>query len=342
MTARMLQTTASALSAYTCMKLFEKLPDLKSEGGDDAFDYWKGFVGQLIGNLAVAVKEDKPELFRNKIQWERKAFQSRNVDDQSIAVVLACLIEVINEELAEPSCELPATILANSQQEFEQSVHESPAMEANDPVSNLAAKYLLGILEGDTHDAIRLVVDSYKNGMNLEDVYVALVRAQSEVGRMWHVAEVMIAEEHLVTHTTHRAMSVLNFIADRAEPNGKTIVSSSVEGNYHDLGIRAVTDFFEFNGWRVICLGNDTPAKEIAEAAKVFDASLVMLSASMSTHLDATRRTIALVKEKCPDCKLLLGGRIFEEFPDLASEIGGDGRAKLPSEAVQLGNQLCP
>lgn len=341
MSAKMLQSSASAISAYACVRLFEKIPELKGTFGDQAFDYWKEFIGDLIKDLSVAIKEGKPELFQSKIRWEREAFQARGLDQRFVAEALTALEEVIAEELPEATSLPVREGIQLALRDFDKTPLGDDRMEAKDPVSRLAANYLLKVLEGDAHGAVQMVVTANEQGLSLEETYGALTLAQSEVGRMWHVAEISIAEEHLITHTTHRAMSVLNFRAPRSEANGKTIVSSAVEGNYHDLGVRAVTDFFEYAGWRVICLGHDTPADEIAQAAKVFEASLVMLSATMGAHLDAARKTIDLVKDVSPDCKILLGGKIFNDFPDLARELGADGCATGINEAVELGNRLC-
>ena len=127
-------------------------------------------------------------------------------------------------------------------------------------------RYLLQVLEGNCDGAIRLIIDSHDQGMTLESTYQVLMAAQREVGRMWHEDEVSIAEEHLVTSTTMRVMSILAYEADRQPFNGKTVVAAAVAGNVHDMGIRVVTDFFSFAGWRAICLGADLPPVEIARA----------------------------------------------------------------------------
>ena len=341
MSAKMLETSASAISAYSVIRLFESAPGLKDSFGEQAFDYWKDFIGKLVGELSVALSESQPELFLAKIRWEKAAFQAREFDEKFLSLSLDYLKSVVGEELPDGMIGPASEIIDLAKNELSEDQSSEAKLIGDDQISQLAGNYLVKILEGDTHSAIQTVVTAHQNGLSLEDTYLSLVRAQTEVGRMWHVAEISVAEEHLVTHTTHRAMSVLNYQTPRSPSNGKTLISSAVAGNYHDLGIRAITDFFEFAGWRVICLGNDTPELEIADSAKSFGASLVMLSANMSAHLNAARKSIELVKASSPDCKIILGGEIFRELPDLAASLGGDGFATGISEAVSLGNQLC-
>lgn len=339
--AKMLSASANAISAYAVVKLFEKRPDLKKDFGDQAFEYWKEFVGQLVADLCVSVAESKVDLFRSKISWERAAFRSRNVDDSLIGITVSCLADVVKEELPEAEGAEVLGILDDASSDPPEPMVASAETETNDEISKVVRQYLVSILEGDTHGAIKRLVNAYNEGTPLEQLYYTLTQAQSEIGRMWHVAEVSIAEEHLVTHTTHRAMSVLSYHAKRGEPKGLTVVSSAVEGNYHDLGIRAVSDFFEFDGWRVICLGGDTPAREIADAVATFDASLVLLSANMNVHIESARKTVQMVRKAKPGCKILLGGEVFRGFPDLATSVGGDGCAVSINEAVETGNRLC-
>ena len=135
-------------------------------------------------------------------------------------------------------------------------------------------------------------------------------------------------------------MSVLAFEAEKQEPNGLTVISAAVANNAHDVGIRAVSDFFEFAGWRAICLGGDLPARDIAEAVTWLDASLVLLSASISTQLTSVRDTIEVVREKQPGCKIMIGGAAFVDAPDLWQQLGADGYAASPSDAVEVGTRL--
>ena len=164
--------------------------------------------------------------------------------------------------------------------------------------------------------------------------------AQREVGRMWHQAEVNIAEEHVVTSTTERAMAVLAYKAEKQTSNGLTLVSAAVAGNAHDIGIRVVSDFFEFAGWRAVCLGADLPAIDIAQAVKFFDTSLVLLSAALSTQIKAVRETVQAVRELDSQCKIMVGGTALQDAPDIWRQLGADAYAWSPAEAVNTANQL--
>jgi methanogenic corrinoid protein MtbC1 len=201
-------------------------------------------------------------------------------------------------------------------------------------------RYLLKILEGDCGAAIKMILDEREHGLSLEESYQTLILAQCEVGKMWHQAEVSIAEEHLVTSTTKRAMAILAHLAVKQGSNGLTLVSAAVHDNAHDIGIRVVSDFFEFAGWRVVCLGSNLPANEVVGAVNSFDASLVLLSATMSIHLKAVRQAIDEIRTASDTCRIMVGGPAFRDAPDLWRQLGADAYAATPAEAVTIASQL--
>ena len=340
MAAELLAVSSTAYASCASNRFLEKLPDAKIQFGETAFGHWKDHFRQRIQELSAAMAEKEPSLFLSRVQWSRAAFQAREVPDSLLRESLVCLGEVLEEELP-PACnEAPAQYIHAALNSFEDREQKSAELESTDPSSKLAMQYLLNVLEGNSRSAIKLIVDAHENGLSLEQAYLVLMTAQREIGRMWHVAEINIAEEHVVTSTTERAMSILSYAAERAASNGRTVVSAAVAGNSHDIGVRAVSDFFEFAGWRAVCLGGDLPANNIAQAVEFFDCSLVLLSAALSTQLTSIRETVKIVRELDTNCKIMVGGAAFHDAPDLWRQLGADAFAASPSIAVLTARKL--
>jgi methanogenic corrinoid protein MtbC1 len=338
--AELLAVSASAYASCASNRLLEKRPEVEQQFGASAFDYWKDHFGQRIRELSAALAEQQPALFLSRVRWSRTAFLAREVPENLLQESLVCLAEVLHEELPETCRQAPQDYISAAVNSFETLAPASKELKPHDPESKLAMQYLLKILEGDCDEAIRLIIDAHDQGMTLAATYQALVTAQREIGRMWHEAEVNVSEEHLVTSTTLRAMSVLAYEADRQPFNGKTVVAAAVAGNVHDMGIRVVTDFFSFAGWRAICLGGDLPPAEIARAVNCFDASLVLLSAAMTTQLKAIRETIQAIREINKKCKVMIGGSALQDTPEIWQQLGADAYTATPSEAVKTGMEL--
>jgi len=340
MAAEMLSVGASGYAAHASNRFLEKLGDTEHKFGEYAFGDWKDHFCQRVNELSVAMAENEPALFLSRVRWARAAFRAREVPEILLQESLVCLSEVLEEELPAAFSRAPAKYLAAALKSFEVSEIEAAELDTKDPKSKLAMQYLLRVLEGHSGSAIELVVNAHEQGLTLEDTYQVLMTAQSEVGRMWHQAEVDIAEEHIVTSTTNRAIAVLAYMAKKQPSNDLTVVSAAVAGNIHELGIRIVSDFFEFAGWRSVCLGGDLPATDVARAVHFFDTSLVLLSAALSTQLKAVRETIQAVRGLDGKCKIMVGGTALQDAPELWRQLGADAYASTPTEAVAIGAQL--
>ena len=210
-------------------------------------------------------------------------------------------------------------------------------------LGRLAGDYVEALLEGDRRKARELVLNEHARGRAATDLSLhVLLPAQGEIGRMWLANEISVAEEHFGTATTRMVMAQLLATATFKPPNGKVFLAAAAPNNQHDIGLQAVADFFEMDGWRTIYLGANVPVGDLAMAVESFQADLLGLSASQTTQIPQVRKIINLVKqsERGDDVKILLGGYAFNQAPELAKEIGADGYATIPPDAVSIGRTL--
>jgi methanogenic corrinoid protein MtbC1 len=211
------------------------------------------------------------------------------------------------------------------------------------PMGHLAANYILILLQGDRRRASRLILDTLDQGQDVCDLYLhVLLPAQEELGRMWLSNEINVAEEHFASHTTKMVMAQLLPHATIQPSNGKTMLAAAVAGNQHDIGLQAVADFFEMDGWRTISLGANVPARDLAEAVSVFHPDLLGVSISQTTQLNAAKVAVEAARTSSQGAKfrIILGGRALFDDGKLAGELGADGCAGGPKEAIRLGRQL--
>ncbi len=340
----MLERGASGYAGFAASVLLEKSPGIKQRYQPDPFGNWKTHLTQRILELAAAVSTGESLMFTSRVMWSRKAFLARNQDETDLVISLSALRDVLAENLPAAANK---DALAYVGEAIDMLSGARPALEASelDPSRSndrLALRYLQGVLEGNVAQAINELVESTREGMSATDVYLqVLLPAQREIGRLWHLGDVNVAEEHLVTFATQRAMAVVVQSVPHESANGKTLVAAAVAGNVHDIGLRAVSDVYQMAGWRTIFLGCDMPMQDLPATVTFFEADLLMLTATLSTQLPRTRQTIRTVRERCGnDIKILVGGAAFDEAQEVWRKVGADGYGPTIDEALSVGARL--
>jgi len=110
-------------------------------------------------------------------------------------------------------------------------------------------------------------------------------------------------------------------------------VLATVHGDIHDIGKNIVKVLLENYGFDVLDLGKDVPEETVLQAVQDNNATLVGLSALMTTTVPAMERTIELV-HKNTNAKVIVGGAVLTR--SYAEMIHADHYAKDAMETVRL------
>ena len=342
--AGVLKGGARAFAGYAANDLLERHPQAGDGFGNDPFAGWQNWLAGTLQEFAAAAATDTPRPFIAHVQWARAVLSARGIASEYVRRSLECTRSVLNEELPEQLRSLASDYIEQALAAFdEQHADMSATLVSDTPDGRLASQYILTLLEGDRRRASRLILDAAERGQSVRDLYLkVLLPAQEEIGRMWLANEITVSEEHLATATTKTVMAQLLPLAECRQRNGRTFLGAAVAGNQHDIGLQAVADFFEMDGWRTIHLGANVPVAEVAQAVRHFGADLLGLSASQSPQLETLQKTIDAVREAEIENqpKILVGGLAFADVSDLAEQLGADGYSASPQDAVAVGRNL--
>jgi methanogenic corrinoid protein MtbC1 len=342
--AELLERGAAGFAGYATRLLLDRNDDLAKRCEPDGFATWKAHLTQRIIELAAALAAGERQLFVARLHWSRKAFEARGSDPADLKRSLEALREVMSQNMPTDAAVECNTYIDAAIAIFDQDAPNLDDAELNPnlPHDRTALLYLQQVLEGNVAAAIEVVKRAADSGLGAAGVYLqVLLPAQREIGRLWHLGDVSISEEHLVSATTQRTMSLLTGSGADVSPNGKTMVAAAVAGNAHDIGLRAVADLFQLQGWRAIFIGSDVPAAELPNALTYFDADVLLLGATLSTQIQKAAETIRIIRDRCErDVKIIVGGAAFDEAPDLWRRVGGDGYSPTIDGAVELGGKL--
>jgi 5-methyltetrahydrofolate--homocysteine methyltransferase len=118
-----------------------------------------------------------------------------------------------------------------------------------------------------------------------------------------------------------------------------TAVIGTVAGDLHDIGKNLVAMMWKGANFNVIDLGTNVAAEKFVEAAKEHNATIVGLSALLTTTMPAIKTTVDALKGSGMDvAKIVIGGAPVTQ--DYADEIGADGYAPDAASAVEVARTL--
>lgn len=123
-------------------------------------------------------------------------------------------------------------------------------------------------------DTLRRAVAEIGVSAFIERVAAPLLR---RIGEEWHAGRLSFAQEHLVSSLLHDIIAERMRSFGSREGASKVLVSTPA-GERHAIGAVLVGASAAVEGWNVLHLGADLPAREIAEAAVAADVQVVAIS----------------------------------------------------------------
>ena len=221
-------------------------------------------------------------------------------------------------------------------------MHSSTDRTGQTGMPNLGRKYLDLLLDGRRQEALAVITSEVERGLPVGDAYVDLLQpVMYEVGRLWQTDEIDIATEHYVTAATQLLMARLFPQAMATRRISRSMVGCCLGSELHELGMRMVCDFFEFEGWDTYFLGAITPPGSLVKVIRDRKPELVCISATMAFGLPGIRtliRELRATSDAPP--RVMVGGLPFLINPDLATVVGADATAPDARQAAAAAAEL--
>lgn len=297
-----------------------------------------------LSYLADAVAMNSPSLFADYIAWARVLLAQVKVPAEDLVLNLQILREGLFETLDMGQAEAAAPYIDAALEKLPSFASELPSLIVDDDTSELANAYLSALLKYQRQEAADLIIKAVEGGLRIEDLYMNVFqRAQHEIGRLWQMSKISVAQEHYCTASTQMIMSQLYpYIFSEGKTTGRTFVGASMGGELHEIGARMVADFFEMAGWNTIYLGANVPIRGLISTLRDAQPDVLGISATMTFHLKPMRDYIEAIRknEEFNRIKIIVGGYPFRVDPNLWKQIGADGYATDARGAVETANRL--
>jgi len=198
------------------------------------------------------------------------------------------------------------------------------------------------ILNGNFKAAREITQQALAAGVDPQAlVQQQMIPAMDEVGRRYEANEYFVPELLISARAMKASLELIRplLIAKGAEPAGRVVIGT-VKGDLHDISKNLVAAMLEGAGFEVIDLGVDVTPEKFIAALNERHATLVAMSALLTTTMNSMKVTVEALKAAGvrDKVKIMIGGApVTQKY---AEEIGADGYSSNANAAVALARKL--
>ena len=198
------------------------------------------------------------------------------------------------------------------------------------------------IVKGLRREAVALTEELLKTVAPLDIIRDEVVPALDTVGRAFeggrlYLPSLLVAAE--AAAASFDGIKAALTAAGMPPAERGPFVLATVRGDIHDIGKNIVRLLLESYGFRVIDLGRDVSPEAVADAVLANNAPLCGLSALMTTTVPAMAETVALLRERAPFCRTVVGGAVLTA--ETAAAMGADHYAPDAMDGVRYAESIC-
>ena len=191
------------------------------------------------------------------------------------------------------------------------------------------------LLAGKKDQVEKLVDEALASGMTAASVLnEGLIVGMERLGVMFKNSEVFIPEVLVSARAMNAGMAKLEplLIKEGIKPKGAVVIGT-VKGDLHDIGKNIVAMMLKGAGYKIIDLGIDVSPEKYASAARENGASIVALSALLTTTMVQMKNVVEAVKATGLGIPVIIGGApVTREYAD---QIKAQGYAPDAASAVE-------
>lgn len=210
--------------------------------------------------------------------------------------------------------------------------------------NELLTQITTSIVEGKPDETVNLTRQALEAGLEpLTIIDEGLTVGMNIVGDKFQTGEFFLPNLVVAASGMKQAMEILKPELKSRQQETKslgTVVIGSVAGDIHEIGKSLVGTMLAANGFQVHDMGVDVPNETFITKVKETGASILGLSALLTTTMTVQRQVIKELEEAGirGQVKVLIGGApISQEWADT---IGADGYADDAIGAVNLAKRL--
>lgn len=198
------------------------------------------------------------------------------------------------------------------------------------------------LMKGKANDVKALVEQALTEGEKPEKILTdGLLKGMGVIGARFKKNEVYVPEVLIAARAMKAGMLILQpkLTSAGVKPIGIAVIGT-VKGDLHDIGKNLVGMMLEGAGFKVVDIGIDADPQKYVDAAIANNASIIGVSALLTTTMTNMKAVVDAVKASplAGKVKVMIGGApVTQAFCD---EIGANGYAPDAASAADLAKKL--
>jgi len=317
---------------------------LKNEVTDEYKSKSKRDLDFIIDYLFEDTYFNDPGIFNDFSIWLNSLLKNLGLNENIIKITYQCIIKRLNNHFKEDEHKYFKNIIEKALEvALKTDIYEDTYITDDNPHISYAKTYLELLLDNNKIKANKLITEKALSEMEIDEIYLNIFQpVQKEVGRLWHLNKVSVAQEHYISSVTQLIMSQLysHFLTVGGKKG--TIVTTAVGDELHEIGIRMVADLLEIDGYDTIHLGANTPQSAIIDTLKVNNAKLLGISVTLPIHLQKMDELVKTIRkdQQLNSLKILVGGYALNNNINLWEKFKVDAYSHNAKDAVLKANEL--
>ncbi|WP_125869939.1 cobalamin B12-binding domain-containing protein [Williamwhitmania taraxaci] len=151
-----------------------------------------------------------------------------------------------------------------------------------EPKEHAASKEFLALLISGNRLACSEFIHEYSKKQTIQELYEDIIKkALYEVGELWENNKISVATEHLASSIVEAILNELYGKVISEKRINKKVVVACIESEFHQIGIKMISDVFEMNGWNSYFLGANTPIHDLIEFTRKIKPDFLAISLSI-------------------------------------------------------------
>jgi len=145
----------------------------------------------------------------------------------------------------------------------------------------LASVCFSAAIKGKKDDVIKLFTEVHRYGLSLVVMFDELLHPTLKRIHDLSISGKLSAPEHMLAiNALSTATLLMSDVIVKAAANGRKVICASIENEFDDVMLKALTVLFESDGYEVLNLGTGVEAGNVLQLAKTQKPKLVCLLAS--------------------------------------------------------------